>query len=56
MKPYYRINAIKAKYFDIIRLLPRKINAPVTIEQIEKLIEQAEEDLRAIETVDGLED
>lgn len=56
MKPYYKINAIKAKYFDIIRMLPRRIDAPVTLQQIEKLIKQAEEDLRAIETVDGLED
>lgn len=56
MKPYYKINAIKAKYFDVIRMLPRRIDAPVTIQQIEKLIEQAEEDLRAIETIDDLKD
>lgn len=56
MKPYYKINAIKARYFDIIRMLPRKIDAPVTIEQIEKLIEQAEEDILALETGNAIED
>ena len=56
MKPYYKINAIKSRYFDLIRLLPRKIDAPVTMQQIEKLIEQAEEDILALETVDVIED
>lgn len=55
MKPYYKINAIKARYFDLIRLLPRKIDEPWSLIQIEKIIEQAEEDLDTLGTNNAAE-